>query len=304
MSSKLPPSKYDPFMEMRSPDFEVQYVLDENAPEVALHAHIFYEVYLFCSGDIESYVVDNNSYPIKSGDILLIPPEVMHHPIFSGSGGGYKRYVLYISQSFFERLQLVDPELGNIFERCRSTRNYLIRCKKPAQPRILEDRLLDIWNAHHSGKLCSKATETSRCIDFLVELNRANTERLSTDSGRDNRSLLEQILTYISENYQHPLSLGEVAAQFFVSPSTVENLFKQRLGKSFYRYVIEYRIISAQALILKGTSLKDVSSLCGFGDYSTFFKMFRKEVGVSPSRFKDLAVSTMEEQAKPPSQSN
>jgi len=299
MTPKLPPSKYDPFMEMRSPDYEVHYVLDERAPEVALHAHIFYEIYLFCTGDIDSYVVDNNSYRLKSGDILIIPPEVMHHPIFTNNGGSYRRFVLYISQSFFERLSLIDPELVLIFERCRKERNYLIRCKKPAQPRILEDRLLRLRDELRQAKLCSAARSFSHCINFLVELNRSVSEQLAQISTEDGQhSLLEQIIAHISENYQNPLSLNETAALFFVSPSTVENLFKQRLGKSFYRYITEYRIISAQSLIVKGTSLKDVSSMCGFGDYSTFFKMFRKEVGVSPSRFKEVAASSMGEQAK------
>lgn len=127
MNQKLPPSKYDPFMEMRLPDFEIQYVLDERPPEVALHAHIFYELYFFVAGDIDSYVVDNNSYRLKSGDILIIPPEVMHHPIFSNGNGSYKRYVLYLSQSYFEKLCVIDAELGTVFERCRKARNYLIR---------------------------------------------------------------------------------------------------------------------------------------------------------------------------------
>jgi len=206
---------------------------------------------------------------------------------------------LYISQSFFERLSLIDPELVLIFERCRKERNYLIRCKKPAQPRILEDRLLRLRDELRQAKLCSAARSFSHCINFLVELNRSVSEQLAQISTEDGQhSLLEQIIAHISENYQNPLSLNETAALFFVSPSTVENLFKQRLGKSFYRYITEYRIISAQSLIVKGTSLKDVSSMCGFGDYSTFFKMFRKEVGVSPSRFKEVAASSMGEQAK------
>lgn len=161
---------------------------------------------------------------------------------------------------------------------------------------MLEDRLLSMWNKPRDGELCSRALGISQCMEFMVELNRAAAEQMTVGSRIDeHRSLLEQIITYVSENYQHQLSLNETAAHFFVSPSTVENLFKQRLGKSFYRYVIEYRMITAQSLIVKGTSLKDVSSLCGFGDYSTFFKMFKKEVGVSPSEFKAVAASNIYE---------
>ena len=297
MNTKLPPSKYDPFMEMRNPDFEVQYVLDEKPPEVALHAHIFYELYLFCSGEIDTYMVDNNSYSLKPGDILIIPPEVMHHPIFSTRNSSYKRYVLYISQPFFEKMCLLDPELGVVFEQCRKSRNYLIRFKKPAHYRMLEDRLLNMREDEDPDKaLCSKAMNFLKCVEFIAHLNRS-AAALPTVGSRINeeRSLLEQIIAYVSENYQRQISLAETAAHFFVSPSSIENLFKQKLGKSFYRYVIEYRIVSAQSLIARGTPLKDVSNQCGFTDYSTFFKMFKKEVGVSPSNFQVLAAATINE---------
>ncbi len=290
MNTRLPPAKYDPFMNMRKPDWEIHYVVDEKPPEVDLHAHIFYELYFYCEGDIDTYVVDNNSYRLKSGDILIIPPQVMHHPIFAKGNGAYKRYVLYLSQNYFDKLSQLDPDLAVVIERCKEDRNYLIRCKKPAQSRMLVDRLANMRSKSQNEGLCSNAYAMCQCIEFLAELNRASIEQLTISSKIDsNRSLLEQIIAYISENYQRQITLNETAAIFFVSPSTVENLFKQKLGKPFYRYVIEYRIISAQALILNGTSLKDVGSLCGFSDYSTFFKMFRKEVGVSPSEFRTLA---------------
>ncbi len=296
MVTKLPPSKYDPFMEMRKPDYEIKYVLDETPPEVALHAHIFYELYLFCEGDLEAYVVDNNSYRLKPGDIVIIPPEVKHHPIFSGANSSYKRYLLYLSQNFLEKLSQIDPELCNVLNQCKEKRNYLIRCKNPARSSMLEDRLISLWDASAQTESCSKALRVCQCIEFLVDLNRASTERLLVHSKiGSHRPLLEQIIAYISENYHKQISLNETASTFFVSPSTVENLFKQRLGKSFYRYVIEYRIISAQSLIVKGTPLKDVSNLCGFTDYSTFFKMFRKEVGVSPTEFRILSASAIGE---------
>lgn len=288
--SRLPPSNYDSLMEMRDPDFEMQYVLDNTPPKVELHAHLFYEIYLFCEGNINTYMVGHSSYRLRSGDVLLIPPEVTHHPIFLEEPAPYKRYTLYLSQSYVARLRQMDEDLFCVFERCRKNRDYLIRCRHITHTRALESSLQSIGYRQVENRLCTKAERECQCINFLVELNRADTEHLFINSKIDQHfPLLEQIIAYVAENFQNQISLNSTAANFFVSSSTVESLFRQKLGKSFYRYVTEYRILSAQSLILKGVTLKEVSSRCGFSDYSTFFKMFRKEVGVSPSEYRLLA---------------
>lgn len=254
MISRLPPSKYDPLMEMRNPDFEMQYVIDDIPPEVALHAHLFYEIYLFCEGDINTYVVGHNSYHLRSGDVLVIPPEVMHHPIFRGGITQYKRYTLYLSQNYITKLCQIDEELSHVLNRCRENGDYLIRCKQAAHSRALENTLLSIGYTQTENCLCAKAERQCRCINFLVELNRADTEHLVINSRIDHHfTLLEQIIAYISENFQNQISLNSTAASFFVSSSTVESLFKQNLGKSFYRYVTECAIPDPQGSTAQGS---------------------------------------------------
>ena len=54
---------------------------------------------------------------------------------------------------------------------------------------------------------------------------------------------------------------------------------------------LDYRIAIAQSMIAQGYSLKDVATQCGFADYSTFYKLFRKQLGVSPSEYCVIAPS-------------
>ena len=89
MNRVLSPSQFNPQTEMKQPDLDLRYVFDEKPPVVELHTHIFYEFFFFCAGDLETYLVDSHSYSLKHGDILVIPPGIMHHPIFSVSAGPY-----------------------------------------------------------------------------------------------------------------------------------------------------------------------------------------------------------------------
>ena len=61
--------------------------------------------------------------------------------------------------------------------------------------------------------------------------------------------------------------------------------FKNQIGSSIHSYVIQKRLILAKSLISDGFSMSTVCSKCGFNDYSSFVRAFKKAYGVSPSNY-------------------
>ena len=100
--------------------------------------------------------------------------------------------------------------------------------------------------------------------------------------------LLDRITTYIETNYSRQITVAGLGRQFFVSSSTVSHLFQQRLGVSVYRYITQRRLISAKNLIGQKLPLEEVSRRVGFSDYSTFYRAFKQEYGISPRQFAQL----------------
>ena len=100
--------------------------------------------------------------------------------------------------------------------------------------------------------------------------------------------LLDKLTTYVEYHYDSPITIGELAKQFFVSSSTISHLFKQKMGVSFYRYVTQRRLIAAKTLIQHGIPLETVSQEVGFSDYSTFYRAFKQEYGISPRGYRKL----------------
>lgn len=82
--------------------------------------------------------------------------------------------------------------------------------------------------------------------------------------------------------------MERAAREFFVSKSTIDQLFRKKLGISFYRYLTQSRLIAAKERILEGEALGRICTDVGFADYSTFYRAFRREYGVAPSDFRDL----------------
>ena len=84
------------------------------------------------------------------------------------------------------------------------------------------------------------------------------------------------------------ITLEDTAKHFYVSVSTITQLFRQKMGTSFYHCVTQQRLISAKALIGEGKALEDVSRAVGFADYSTFYRAFKQEFGISPRQYRKL----------------
>lgn len=287
MSAELNWTTYDPAQKMTRRTLELRYCVDMESPHVEFHAHPFYEIYYFQEGPMERYVVGGQSYRMRPGDVLIIPPGVAHHPIFTPESKPYRRYALWLSEELLVQMEQLDPGLTNVLHICRQQESYRIRCSTPSANQTLENHLLSMWQEEQNAAPCKHAYLFGLCLNFLVLLNRviADAHILSHVQHRPG-SLLEQVLSYIHANYTSAITLNAVAEHFFTSPSSIELLLTKKVGKPFYRYVTECRIIHAQTLITSGIPLKEVGLACGYNDYSNFYRAFTREVGISPSQYR------------------
>lgn len=287
MKSSADPMRYDPSQEMTRNTLELRYCLDQESPYVEFHAHPFYEIYYFLEGPMERYVIGGKSYHVRPGDVLMMPPGVAHHPIFNTENRPYRRYVLWLSEEQLEQMERLDPDLTNVLRLCQQQESYRIRCSTPAASQTLESYLLAMWQEEQSSSSCKYAYLYGLCLNFLVLLNRiVADEHAMLPNHRRSNSLLDQLLSYIHANYTSAITLNQVAEHFFTSPSSIELLLTKKVGKPFYRYVTECRIIHAQTLITSGMPLKEVGLACGYNDYSNFYRAFTREVGISPSQYR------------------
>ena len=122
----------------------------------------------------------------------------------------------------------------------------------------------------------------------IAQLIRALSDSNAVAMRREKPELLDQVMAYIEEHYSRRITLQEAASHFYVSTSTISQLFRQKMGVSFYRCVTQRRLIAAKNLIVSGVPLERVNEQVGFTDYSTFYRAFRQEFGISPRQFRKL----------------
>lgn len=123
---------------------------------------------------------------------------------------------------------------------------------------------------------------------FLSRVKRAFLEDTTVAMAAEKPELLDRAMAWLEANQRQRITLEDMARQLYVSKSTLSQIFHKRLGVSVHRYLIQRRLISAKTLILEGTALEEVGTRVGFSDYSTFYRAFRQEYGISPRQFRKL----------------
>lgn len=101
---------------------------------------------------------------------------------------------------------------------------------------------------------------------------------------------LAGIVDFMVENLLEGITVPAIAAQFNVSPRTIERLFKDDIGLTVAGYIKLLKMIkSVELLSIQGSSVKQVAMQVGYDSISTFSNTFSQVLGVRPQ---DMMIKT------------
>ena len=273
-------------LEMSSAYADSHRDISREAGFVRPHSHSFYEL-IYCAGcDNIQYIIGTQRYRLQRGDVIWVPPGVSHCPLFPASmKKPYERIVLWINAErmaeFFSRWQ----ELN--LQHDLSRRHYLLRTAGMAQERELREAFLRGCRESEKRMPGWEAALYGNTNLLLTLLIRAMNGR-GEQPVREKTELLDELLTFVSGHLQEKITVSDTARRLHVSESTVTHLCSNRLGLSFYRYVTQQRLDRARHMMLENGDLTTVAEKAGFCDYTSFYRAFKQEYGLSPSEYRKI----------------
>lgn len=98
-----------------------------------------------------------------------------------------------------------------------------------------------------------------------------------------------RLLDYVDEHYLSIESVEKVAEEFGYNYAYLSRVFKKKVGVSMNRYITEKKISLAKDLLKKhpDMSLAEISEICGYNDYRYFSRVFKAEMGETPSEYRE-----------------
>lgn len=268
--------------EMLRQDFQLSHNRDPYFRTMEFHAHDFLELYYFLDGSV-TYYIEDQVYDLCPGDLLIIPAGKMHRPVIANEHAAYERMVLWITPQY---LQGIDSPAGDLQKNLQKVgeHGYCVpfRGDETVFVTALLKKLLYMQKNDTDPKFCAGAVEL-----YLWTIFRSY--GVIDTTHRNETQVIPQVIRYITEHFSEPLTLEDIAAEFFVSKSYLNRHFKAYTNSTVYAYIMALRLTHARRMLREGIPAVEAGRECGFSDYSTFYKAFKIQTGLSPQQFKSRA---------------
>jgi len=274
---------FDPRQVMHRDTFEIFHYRDPRPGFVEVHHHDFYEVYFLLGGEV-AYWVDGRIIRLSPGDLLFINPMELHRPITEPEKPVCERFVLWINKEYLENLSTPQIMLNNCFDTEQPNHSHLIR-PSGAERAVLTARMGELVRESYGKDFGSEVSAYGIFLQLMVQLNRLARQGEGKKEGEELSPLVQNAMHYISEHLSSELSLEEIAGSLFVSKYHLSHAFSREVGVSLYRYITLRRLMMARQQLAEGEPAGQVCRSCGFADYTSFYRAFKSEYGISPREF-------------------
>ena len=250
-----------------------------------MHIHDCYEIYYSISGG-KQFLIDNRFYTIEPGDIFIIN-QYESHKITQVDKMVHERIVLSIHPDYTKRISTSETDLDACFSNRPTDFSHKISLNREQQKRFLYyiNKITDAEGYGHD------IIEQAAFMELMVLINNTlKTNEVHEAFTSIYNQQVDDILAYINRNITSPITIEQLAGEFFLSESYICRIFKSATGTTINKYICARSISIAKSLLNEGSSVTDAYEKSGFTDYSNFFKAFTKAVGISPKKYAQCSV--------------
>ncbi len=254
----------------------------KNDPNQNIHLHECCEI-LFCLSGGKTFFIDERIYEVQNGDVFVLN-QFEAHKITSDPECAFERYVMQIHPAFLYDSSSAETDLSRCFLLRGDNISHKLSLSYDESQKL----------SHIFRKLSQTSTYSEdilrniAAIEILAVVNRYFSDKnkdFTYHSKYENKTIVNA-LKYINNNFSKELSLEIVAKSCFITVNELCRLFKKHMGTTVTKYILSRRITEAKKLLKSGESVSLTAEKCGFSDYTSFIRAFKRCVGIAPGQYK------------------
>jgi AraC family transcriptional regulator len=212
-----------------------------------------------------------------AGDVVIVPANTVAQTTWDSEN---ESMMLFLDPTFVAQVayEFVDPGQVEILPEFATPDPMICQIGMMIKAELESS---DIYNRLYVDSLA-----TMLAVRLLRQYS---TRRIKNNGQKDAmpKRKLWQAIAYINDYLSEDLSLGAIAAEFGMSPSYFNTLFKGATGTTICQYVIQRRVEMAKRLLVRSNlSIVEICYQVGFRSQSYFNNVFRKYTGVTPKAYR------------------
>lgn len=219
------------------------------------HRHHYYELVYYCQGSGETGIGDED-HVFSTKTYAIVPPEAPHDERHRIDGEvnclGFDTETVIPAGLYWDPDGVISRIVRAIVEECAQQRygyQDMIRAK---------------------------------LLELLVELKRSSGHSILPAPKN-----FEYVVNYITDNYYEKIAFSDLADHLNLSYDYFQHRFKQLMGVSPQGFLLKKRLEAAQELLRNsGASCTEIAYRCGFSNSSQFSMLFKRELGMTPFRYR------------------
>ena len=273
------------YYENATKDFHIARI---SSPKEALqiHSHNYFQIYYIVSGKVIHHL-QNNTAVLASGDIFILPPNQPHHIETQNKDVDF--YSLSFMPDYFQTAREANKLILDFLSYLQSEQAEKIEPKVSLSYEdmlfagALFKRIMEEFVSNKVGKNEMIKETLSVLLSLIARVYFE--ENAVTLVAKENRQLVMHSIEYMKNHFDEEITLSEIVRHCAISKTNFCTIFNSITGMPFKEYLNRYRIERAAELIASGEKISVAANYCGYSEFSTFYRNFKKHMKISPTEF-------------------
>ena len=291
--------KQNPFIEIMA-DYDIverSYYTKTHHKENFLHFSEQIQIFYDRTGG-HRVTVDEIQYQTKAGDLILVQPWSLHW--FECLKEDCRYALIQFLPNMFdviESIPQIKTDIGYWFKRAgKSHLNFLSLNEKQKQK---IEGLFDKYDSHGGYgfdimRFCT-FTETLLYVSICFKKNAEIKEETSYKP-----SLSQKVIDYIDKHFTENIKISDIATVLFVNEKYLCTAFKRQTGMTVKQYINHCQVHQAKKILSDTRKTpQDAFEKSGFKYYPTFYRMFKKATGMTPTYYQKFDRKQLEDSYPP-----